>query len=321
MIKFLKSNKFITILLLFVCFVFILNPQVYAKSCLNAISVWAIKIVPVLFPFFVFTRIIINLDENKPNFLDKFFCKVYHTPSGSFKTFFLSVLSGYPMGAKLICFQFESGKINSLEAKKMLSFCSVSGPMFMIGSVGVAILNSYKAGIIIFVSNVLACLINGLIFKGKKPDTTSIYFSSKTKTNLGEQVYDSLTSILMVGAYIVLSFLVIDLMINLKIISTLSATICWVFHNSASQNIVQSMLCGLLEITRGIIDLSASNVSIKVQTILSSGLIGFGGLSVFMQTSHFIEKLGIKKKDILLQKFTQGIVSLALSIILCFLFM
>lgn len=321
MIKFLKSNKFITFLLLFICFVFILNPQVYTTSCLNAISVWAMKILPVLFPFFVFTRIIISIDESKPNFMDKFFCKIYHTPNGSFKTFFLSVLSGYPMGAKLICTEFDENKITSTDAKKMLSFCSVSGPMFMIGSVGVGILCSHKAGIIIFVSNILACLLNGLIYKGKKINQNINYTSKKTKTNLSDHVYDSLISILMVGVYIILSFLIIDLLKNMHILTFISNTICGVFHNNINQDIVTSVLCGLCEITRGIIELNNINISIYLKTILSSGLIGFGGLSVFFQTNHFIEKLGIKKQFILLQKFTQGIIAVLISILLCFLFL
>lgn len=224
------------------------------------------------------------------------------------------------MGAKLICTQFENGKINSDDAKKMLSFCSVSGPMFMVGSVGVGILCSYTAGVIILISNILACLINGLLFRGKKNISHSSY-EHTIKTSLGDQVFDSLISILMVGAYIVLSFLIIDLLKNLNIIKFLSNTICWVCNNKISHDVVSSILCGLCEITRGIIELSSVNISIKIKTILASGLVGFGGLSVFLQTNHFIEKLKIKKAHILLQKISQGIISLCISILLCILFM
>ena len=225
MISILKSNKFKVLIVLFICIVFSLNPQVYAKSCLNAISVWAIKILPVMFPFFVFTRIIVNLSENKPNFLDKFFNKAYNTPTGSFKTFFLSALSGYPMGAKLICLQFEENKITTEDAKKMLSFCSISGPMFMLGTVGISIFSSYKAGIIILISNIIASLLNGLIYRGKKQNKDNVvYLSKKKSTSLGDQVNDSLNSILMIGAYIVLSFIIIDMLKNLQIINLLSNT-------------------------------------------------------------------------------------------------
>ena len=138
------------------CIIIIFNPLTYAKSCLNAVSVWGFKVFPVLFPFFIFVNLISYLNPPKDNFMDKFFNKTYHTPNGSFLTFFLSVLSGYPMGAKLICTMYENKYISSNEAKKMLSFCSISGPMFIIGTVGVMMLQSFKAGFIILIANSLA---------------------------------------------------------------------------------------------------------------------------------------------------------------------
>ena len=323
MIKIIKSNKFAILLTLFLCFIIALSPQTYAKSCLNALSVWTIKIFPTLFPFFVFTRIIVNLSENKPNFMDKFFNKVYNTPTGSFKTFFLSALSGYPMGAKLISVQYEKNQINSNQAKSMLSFCSVSGPMFMLGTVGIGILCSYKAGLVVLISNLFAALLNGLLYRSKKIKQQEKFIQApiKTKFNLGDQVSDGLNSILMVGAYIVLSFLIIDILKNLNILSLISNSICCVFRLEQGHDVVNSVLCGLLEITRGIIELNCCNISIIIKTIISSFLIGFGGFSIFFQSAHFIEKLNIKKSFILLQKITQALFSSLISIPLSFIFL
>ncbi len=322
MIKVLKSNKLAIFIIFFICFVFATNPKIYADSCLNAVSVWAIKIFPVMFPFFVFTRIIVNLSENKPNFMDKFFNRLYNTPIGSFKTFFLSSLSGYPMGAKLICVQYEDGKITSHDAMKMLSFCSISGPMFMLGTVGISILCSYKAGLIILISNIIASLINGFLYRGKKIDIKNFQYNIKQKKlNLGDHISDSLNSILMVGAYIVLSFLIIDMLKNLNIINIISNSICGVFNIKHNQNVVNSILCGLLEITRGIIELNATNISLCIKTIISSFLIGFGGFSIFFQNLHFLEKLNVKKSTILLQKFSQSLITLAVSLIISIIFL
>ena len=202
MIKTFKSNKFLSLLLIIMCIILMFNPMIYAKSCLDGISVWAFKVLPLLFPFFIFTRLIVNLSTPKENIMDKLFSKVYHTPTGSFSTFFLATLSGYPMGAKLIYTMHENKQINSADAKKMLSFCSVSGPMFMLGTVGIAILNSFRAGMIILISNILASLINGLIYRGKKElQQKKVEYVAKTNDNiLSYSVYNSLISILMVGA-------------------------------------------------------------------------------------------------------------------------
>lgn len=160
-----SKNKIITIIILAICFVFILNPSVYSKSCLNAISVWALNVLPMLLPFFIFTRIIVSICPPKKSVLDKPFKKFYNTPNGSFLIFFLSVISGYPMGAKLISNMYENKYIDNDDALAMLSFCSISGPMFMIGTVGVSIFHSYKTGLIIMIANLLASIFNGLIFR------------------------------------------------------------------------------------------------------------------------------------------------------------
>ncbi len=384
-----SKNKIITIIILAICFVFILNPSVYSKSCLNAISVWALNVLPMLLPFFIFTRIIVSICPPKKSVLDKPFKKFYNTPNGSFLIFFLSVISGYPMGAKLISNMYENKYIDNDDALAMLSFCSISGPMFMIGTVGVSIFHSYKAGLIIMIANLLASIFNGLIFrkrikskqiynkkednnflkgsnlqiknvdlalnreknlnktdkikdlniekdrtenrfiKEKLEDKTNEYKEKKIEQNsdnknessniLADSVYDSLNSILIVGVYIMLSFLIIDLLKNIGFISNVASAICGVFNVTDKQNVVESVLSGLVEITRGNIDLATTNISLQAKTIISSGLIGFGGISVLMQSSAFIKNLNLPLNSIVTQKVCQGLLSTLFAIPLIFL--
>ena len=397
-----SKNKIITIIILAICFVFILNPSVYSKSCLNAISVWALNVLPMLLPFFIFTRIIVSICPPKKSVLDKPFKKFYNTPNGSFLIFFLSVISGYPMGAKLISDMYENKYIDNDDALAMLSFCSISGPMFMIGTVGVSIFHSYKAGLIIMIANLLASIFNGLIFRKRAKQNFTKEFddflvNSKSNSNhfkvgnksiennnlsltnnqnnvkdndinlkkqknlyktkidenkinkkqndltrklnkekedfkndklnhekessniLADSVYDSLNSILIVGVYIMLSFLIIDLLKNIGFISNVASAICGVFNVTDKQNVVESVLSGFIEITRGNIDLASTNISLQAKTIISSGLIGFGGISVLMQSSAFIKNLNLPLNSIVTQKVCQGLLSTLFAIPLSFL--
>lgn len=305
------------------CIILLFNPLVYANACLNAISVWALKVLPLLFPFFILTKIIVNLSTPKENFMDKFFNKIYHTPIGSFSTFILSILAGYPMGAKLICEQYENNHINSQQAEKMLSFCSVSGPMFMLGTVGLAMLNSYKIGMIILISNIIASIVNGLIYCSKKDSKIiqrQIKYNNESKS-ISDIVYDSLISILMVGSFIVISFLLIEIIHSLKIFTFISNIICGVFKIEQHQDVVLSIMSGLIEITRGISDLSVCSISLKFKGIIASALIGFGGLSILLQSMSFLNKLKIPVNTMLKQKFTQGILCLVVSTLLCLIFL
>jgi len=300
------------------CLIIVFNPLIYAKACLNAISVWTFKILPVLFPFFILTRLIVNLSENKDGFMDKVFNKTFCTPNGSFRTYFLSVLSGYPMGAKLICDMYENKLINIKDAEKMLSFCSISGPMFMLGTVGVMMLKSYKAGLIILISNIIASLLNGLIYRGKHENKSkeNLNIYTTNELSLSNCVYDSLISILMVGAYVVLSFLIIEVFKSLHFFDAISYSICSVFKCLNRQNVLKSVMFGFIEITCGILNLSSTSVSLFTKIIISSGLVGFGGFSIIMQSLNFLSKIKIPIKKIFLQKITQGILCIVISTIL-----
>lgn len=321
MIKFLKSNKIIILTILFLCIIFILNPNIYSESVLDAITVWALKVLPVLFPFFIFTRLIVSLATFKAGKLDKYFNKLYRVPNFGFKIFLLSAISGYPMGAKLIYALNEEGKIKTREAEKMMSFCSISGPMFIIGTVGVNIFLSYKAGLIILIANILSALINGLIYrKDKFVEKEQIYLGNKNENILSDTVYDSTISILLVCAYMVLSFLIIDVLLNIGLLNNITKAFCSIFDCPQNFETIKSSIIGLFEITRGIIELNNAGISLTIKTIIASGLIGFGGISILMQSLSFLNKLKIPAKTILKQKTTQGLICLIVTIPLAFIF-
>lgn len=317
----IKANKLVVVALFFVCIIFIISPSIYAASCLNAISVWGLKVLPTLLPFFIITRIIVNTIPPKPNALDKMFNKVYHTPALSAIIYVLSIISGYPMGAKLICNAYDNKYINQDDAKRMLAFCSVSGPMFIVGTVGVGVFLSYKVGIIILISNIIASLINGLIYRGKKSPLSVVEIAPTEKKDvLQDSVYDALISVLMVGAFIVLSFLLIEMFKNLGVMHFVAKIIANLFKikNTAT---VEAFLCGIVEITRGVIELQASGTGILTKTILGSTLIGFGGISVIMQSASFLGRLKIKTSTMVKQKFTQGLLCLVVTAAMAKLFL
>ena len=310
-----KANKFIVLTLFFVCLVFIISPAIYAASCLNAVSVWGLKVLPTLLPFFIITRIIVNIIPPKPNVADKFFNKLYHTPALTSIIYVLAIISGYPMGAKLICNAYDNNYINKDDAKRMLAFCSISGPMFIVGTVGVSIFLSYKVGLIILISNIIASLLNGFIYRGKPSPLGSVEIKPIEQKNiLEDSVYDALISVLMVGAYIVLSFLIIDLLKNLGIIHFIANGIAHLFKINPAT--IEAVLCGIIEITRGVIELQAAGSPLIAKTILASGLIGWGGISVIMQSASFLSRLKIKTRTMIAQKLTQGALSLIVAAII-----
>jgi len=224
------------------------------------------------------------------------------------------------MGAKLICSFYNQGKISKMDAKKMMSFCSISGPMFIVGTVGLAVLNSVKAGIVILISNLIACLINGLIYRGKKTNYSNLntFQIEKKEIVLSDIVYDSIISILMVGGFVVISFVMIDAIKNIGVLNLISNTISCVSKNSSLKHVVESIICGIFEITNGIISLSTCCLSLKLKTVIASTLISFSGICIMLQSISFLKIINMKFNEMLKQKLTQSIITLLISIILVF---
>lgn len=300
-----KSKTFITITILLSITLFIINPKTCMQATSNGLKVWLVNVVPALFPFFILTRIIIALNQSSIPILDKFTTKYFKTNNAGL-IYFLSLLSGYPIGAKMISDYYQIGAIDKKTATKMFSFCSTSGPMFIIGTIGIGVFQDAKIGYILLLGHVIGSFLNGLLYRGK--DTPINNFSGKiTKTTLNEIVYDSITSILLVGGYIVFASVTIELLQIANILPMLAHLICQIpcFDYAT----VYSVLCGIIEITNGLILLGCTSISLPIKIILTSIIIAFSGICIMLQSTAFLNKIGIKKRTMIIQKLSQALLT------------
>lgn len=156
-----------SILILFFIFNIVLNPSKYIAEGLNGLSAWTFSVLPSVLPFIFFTKALSALGqvEKVVRPFAPFSKKLFGTPPISFCTFLMAILSGYPVGSKMISDLYASGKITKVEATRMSAFCSTSGPMFIIGAVGVNMFKSAQIGYILFLSHVFSAFLNGIIFR------------------------------------------------------------------------------------------------------------------------------------------------------------
>lgn len=319
MSKILKSNRLLCVFVIIFILLFISSPNIYMQSCLEGLNVWFFNVLPALFPFFVATRLLILFDIDNIPLLDKLTKKLFGVNGGG-KFFLLSLLSGYPVGAKLVCDAHKNGQIDEISAKKMLSFCSVSGPMFVVGTVGVAIFHSIKIGYILLFCHIMSAIINGLVFRrkyGKVGEKITKRVSRKSKHILADSMVDSINSILLVGGYIVLAYVLIDALNFCNIVPLLSNFVCKIPFLSGQENVICAILNGIVEMTRGVVDVASFGLNTKVLLPVVSFLIGFGGFSVFFQSTTFMQELNIKKPTYLFQKFCQGIWAMIVALVVC----
>lgn len=276
----------------------VVSPNIYIQESLNGFKAWALNVLPCVLPFIFLTKILSSLGsvQQASKIFAKPIAKLYNCPSESSFVFLMSIISGYPVGAKMTADLYQSGHITKSQAFRMSAFCSTSGPMFIIGAVGAGMLKSSLFGYIIFISHIVGALINGLLYKNikAKDEDVRIYSHSQNNAfNIGEIVDDSAKSIIAVGTIIAIFFV---------IIRSLSP-----FFNLFPTSIVGT-LEGLVEITKGCIDI-ASTLPIKFATLACTFVISFGGLSGILQSLTMLNKLKMPVGLFILQKFTHASIS------------
>jgi sporulation integral membrane protein YlbJ len=284
-------------------------------------------VLPSLLPFMFFTKILTDLDfvSSMSKKFSKITKKLFCAPSVSTYIFFMSIISGYPVGAKLISEFYEAGIITTKQANKLTTFCSTSGPLFIIGSVGTAMFLSKKIGYILFASHIISSILNGILYRKAYCDDYEKEFSTAT-TNLNEilpnSMSSSITSVLIVGGYIAIFFMIIDLANSLNLLAPINYVLQLILSPfGVNLETAKAISSGIIEISKGCNMLSQLSLSPVLLTTLASFVISFGGLSVFCQSITFLSKCKVNMGFYLLQKFTHGLLSAGVTFVLSMLFL
>jgi len=297
----------ISIMCVFLICLLVLNPQKYSTSCLNGFLLFGKNVLPCLFPFFFLTKLlgetgILSGFSKKTTKLTQ---KLFRTSGNSSYIFIMSILSGYPVGAKLTADFYENGLIEKNEAFKISTFTSTSGPIFVIGTVGTVFLKNYTLALTIFASHITGAIINGIFYRRyKKNEIKSHSLNTKTpgKFMLSECMYSAISSILMVGGFIAFFTVFIDAILSIS------------FLNLPALKIT---IASLVEVTRGCFELSKAPISNLLKGTLACFFISFGGFSIHAQAFAFLSKCEIPYFKFFIQKLTHAILSSIICFVLC----
>ncbi len=155
-----KTLSFIAVIFIsFFAFLIILRPEICLKSTLSGILICGNVIIPSIYPFtfcVLFIKSSGALKLLKPfDFITKF---LFHLSFYEFSLFLLSLLGGYPTGAKLL----SGANIENKKLNLMLSFCINASPAFVILAVGKGVFKSAFIGWVLYLSHILSSLIIAL---------------------------------------------------------------------------------------------------------------------------------------------------------------
>ena len=293
------------------CLVMMASPSIALNAARKGIALWASSVLPALLPFFICANFmtVLGLPMQIGRILEQPFRKLFSAPGVSAFVFTVSITSGYPMGAKLIGDFGRNGTITEREAKRMITFCSTSGPLFILGAVGTGMLASPAAGAVIAVSHYLGAILNGLLYRFMLPDTGESFIRAPKKAepvkgNLLDLFTDSMIlsfrALGIICGYIVLFMLFTDFVTYSGVLSHFKA------------EYIQGFIKGCFEMTVGCSSIAeSSELPLLYQCMLCSFLISFGGLSVYAQSMSMLAGLRIGNTFYLTAKLTHGLLAAA----------
>lgn len=324
LIKLLKlsKNQIITILITLFIVLFIINLNTCMQSTFTGLNLVIKAILPTIFPFSVICNLIIHYDGISfySNILGPIICKPLKLSNCSSFPIVASLLCGYPLGCKYCCDLYELGYISKEEYLRLLNIASNASPIFLIGSVGAAMLGNIKYGFILLLGNYLAPLIIGFFTKKNTHEfNNSNEYPLKTDSsyNFGiiikTSIENAINTTLQVGAFVIIFSIIIGIIKNNSLINI-------IFNNvekllSLSPNSLYGIFLGSIEYTNGCKILTSISSSIIFKLSAISFICSFSGLSIIGQISSFTGKFNISLKKYSFIKFIQGIISFIITFI------
>lgn len=292
-----KSGVLLTAVLAAAC-ALLLFPAQAAQGAKNGVDYSLNILVPSLYPFMVLSVFVVKsgLSERLGSALEKPTQALFHLPGGAAASIVMSVIGGYPAGARSAAALYEAGLVTQKQAERMMCFCVNAGPSFVVTAVGVGFLKSARAGAILFASQLVSFLVMGVftgIFSRGEPDPGGQQKkqpSRGTAQALIDSAADAAYSTLMMCCLVILFAAGMNLLRTALTVPALSVVVS-----------------AMLEVTGGCADLARSGAPLWAFALA----IGWSGACVHLQVFSCLGSLKIRKAHFALCRLAQGVVSAA----------
>ena len=332
-IKFFAPALVVIILILGI----ILFPNDSLSAAKEGLNIWSTVLIPSLLPFMIGANLIVDLKiVDIVGFLINPITKLLFNVSGKGAlVFVISTVSGYPIGSKLAAELRLNNEISKGEAQRLVSFCSTSGPLFIIGSVATGMFKNSSIGYLMILCHYLGSLSVGILFRNYKKENL-LNSSSSLKNNIkniietknsdnkgffvlfGDAIHNGVNTLLMVGGFVIVFSVIFKVLSLFNIISLISNLLYIPLSLlGVTKDLCYAFISGLFEMTIGCNNIaSISDAPEIIKVTLCSFLIGFSGLSILAQCSNFLAKTDIDINMYILSKFLHGVLASVFTFIL-----
>ncbi len=272
---------------------FLISPARYIGSVRQGISLWAVNVLPAVFPFLFLTSV---LTETRAfaGFSRRLSpaAKLFRVSGAGGSVAILAAVSGYPVGARMTA----GLKLPRGELFRTAALSSTSGPVFLVGTVGSAMFGRPAYGWLLLLCHFLAVWTVCFFLRIGAPKPSSLPLPRGERGDMTSAVL----SVLCVGGSIALFSAFGQMLSDLLPLGETGGTV----------------LRGLVEMTTGCG--LAAGYAPSLALPLCAFFVTFGGACVLFQQLLFLAPAGVKPLPFLAVKFVQGMLAGALCLGLCY---
>ena len=277
--------------LLFAMTALILDSRCAADSAREAIDLCIGTLIPVLFPLFVLSAMLVPaLGALRMPRLSK----VLGFPEGGGGLFLIGCAGGFPVGAACISQAAKGRQLSREMAEELLGLCSFCGPSFLFGVIG-QVLSLPQAALLFFIQLETSTLLAVL-----RPRTVSAPFSPAGEAvALPQAVRNAVSSMSLVCAWVILAGVAAGFLRR------------WLFPLLPKS--LGIFLTGMLELTNGVFALEGLSPGLRLP--FCAFFVTFGGVSVLLQIAAVAAPAGLRVSKCIRQKTVQALLAAIIAIL------
>lgn len=160
--KAIKAAKMAAIAAVFV--VFLADTQSAAAAVGESIRRCTDIVIPSLYAMMIASSLIVRsgMAGLMPQWAGRLSRRVFGMESSVFPIFTFGMVAGYPVGVKMLCEEYNCGRLTKKRAELLAGLCFGAGPAFIFGCISRQLYSSQSAGNVILISTVSANIILAL---------------------------------------------------------------------------------------------------------------------------------------------------------------
>ena len=254
----------------------ILDTRTSITGAAAGIDICLKTLVPSLFPFFVISILLTNALLGQPIRLLRQLAKFCRLPSGSESLLAIGFLAGYPVGAQNVSIASEHGALSLNDAQRMVVFCNNAGPAFIFGFLGQIFQNPIFPWLL-WMTHIFSALLVGYLIPGGNSLTKTDFKPSNL--TVSDVLARSIHVMAQVCGWVILFRILLEFLRQ------------WLFPFLPA--VGQVLITGCLELANGCL-LLQDLPSDGLKFALSSLMLGFGGICVYLQTKSITGSLSLR---------------------------